>query len=233
MSHDASVSPFLFSNSCPDHCSYGFPGGCAVGGCHANSWIDYNAPYNVDENGDMLKPSAVSKISKVLEWFPFLNFFYYAFFQTSTRTGICMVTSESITEIANNVALIAALLYTVITALPGAITWDELDIVDYHFKSVSKQVWDDGLGATYRELDADVFGSSGTGASAYTGDGSEFNGTVHIGKYGCQFSTQYPPWQPMSVRLGNEMAATATWLAVRTQFFCASEVFREKRTRGH
>lgn len=162
-------------------------------------------------------------MSKCAEWLPFVNFFYYVFCQTSTRTGVCMVTSDSIIEIANNVALIAALLYTVVTALPGAITWDELDIVDYHYKSVSKEVWEGALEATYTSSEDDtsmsgVFGSSGKGASAYTGNGTDFP-EIYIGRYGCQYSKQYPPWQPMSVRLGNEMAQTGTWLAV--SFFLA------------
>lgn len=130
-----------------------------------------------------------------------------------------MVTADSVVEIANNVGLIAALLYTVVTALPGAITWDELDIVDYHYKSVTKEVWNAGLGATFKDFAHDQ------GASEYTGRGTPFesidgNGTgIYIGKYGCQYSDQYPPWMPMSVRLGNQMAYTGTWLAAA--FFLA------------
>jgi len=186
----------------------------AVGSCHPNSWIDYGEPWNIDENGNQLVASNWSRLSKILEWMPIVNFIYYAFFQRSTRTGICMVTADSVVEIANNVGVIAALLYTVVTALPGAITWDELDIVDYHFKSVSKEVWtgDGGLGGTY------TANGDSTDHSAFTGPGTDYP-DIYIGKYGCQFSEDYEPWQPMSVRLGNAMSISATWLA--SSFFLA------------
>ena len=185
---------------------------CAVGGCHTNSWLDYGKEWNVDDKGDKLVASNWSKMSKVFEWTPLVNFIYYAFFQRSTRTGICMVTADSIVEIANNVGVIAALLYTVVTALPGAITWDELDIVDYHYKSVSEDVWGAGLGATFTTNDKNG------DFSAFTGPGTDY-ADIYIGKYGCQYSETYPPWQPMSVRMGNAMSGCATWLA--SSFFLA------------
>ena len=120
----------------------------------------------------------------------------------------------------------AALLYTVMTAMPGSVAWDEFDVVDNHFRSATEAQWLDFTGCTntrrvkndYIDVQVPAWSNSeckdangkGLWVSDLYVDGNKFsdytdpNATdpIRIGKYGCQFSEDNVPWKPMSTRLG-------------------------------
>lgn len=118
---------------------------------------------------------------------------------------------------------VAALLYTVMTALPGAVAWDEFDVVDNHFRSATEAQWVEFTGCaetkvaykfpndtafptphwdpkkcTWESPDWDK--TQGTRFSDYTDPAVE--NPIRIGKYGCQYKDDNLPWQPMSTRAG-------------------------------
>ena len=45
-----------------------------------------------------------------------------------------MISPESVREICNMFGLVAALLYTILTAMPSSVTMDELDVMDNHWR---------------------------------------------------------------------------------------------------
>ena len=138
---------------------------------------------------------------------------------------------------------VAALLYTVMTALPGAVAWDEFDVVDNHFRSATEAQWVEFTGCAGTKVaytfpngtDVNVphwdtkrsskdcswesprwDKTQGTRFSAYTDPAVE--NPIRIGKYGCQFRDDNLPWQPMSTRLGNQFSVASTYLMISLVF---------------
>ena len=87
---------------------------------------------------------------------------------------VTMVSVDSIREICSLIGLIAALVYTVMTALPTATSWDEYEITDWHFQSVTAEDW-----TTHKDT---LQWSSDEGRSMQSSAGTG----IAVGKYGCQ-----------------------------------------------
>lgn len=178
------------------------------------------------------------KFFSVLHWFPVLNFFYFSFFQPSHHTGVLMVTIDSVQEVGLLIGTVAALVYTVMTAMPTSVSWDEFDVVDNHWSGPTEIAWknfvdeyevckpDESKGETYDGKRHDkcwehVRGgdTESTRVSIKNVTWPEDNlidaDTVIIGKYGCQIdNNQKIPWRKMSVRLGNQMSAASNFLLI-------------------
>jgi len=111
---------------------------------------------------------------------------------------------DSIREICSLIGLIAALVYTVMTALPTATSWDEYEITDWHFQSVTAEDW-----TTHKDT---LQWNSDEGRSMQSSAGTG----IAVGKYGCQIKlhNDQPLDEPMSVYLGGLYGRATVWLMV-------------------
>lgn len=80
-------------------------------------------------------------IFKAIHWLPIINYFYFTFYQKSPGDFVMMVTVESLGEVGLLVGTVAALFYTVMTAMPTSVSWDEFDAVDRHWQSTTRAQW--------------------------------------------------------------------------------------------
>jgi len=155
---------------------------------------------------------------QVIHWFPIVNYFYFAFYQKSPGSFAMMVTVDSLGEVGLLVGTVAALFYTVMTAMPTSVSWDEFDTVDRHWESTTQASWatftagvagcEDVMLQSYDNKKCwNALTENADGVTKYT------DGTVEIGKYGCVIDGGgHMPWRPVSVRIGNQMSDSANWL---------------------
>ena len=118
--------------------------------------------------------------------------------QMSAVDNVAMVSVGSIREICSLVGLVAALVYTVMTALPTATHWKEWEQIDFHFKTASAAEWETLVEPAWNDV---------TNSAPSIGSG------IAVGRYGCQVETGHLG-VPMSVKLGNLYAGATIWLMV-------------------
>ena len=136
---------------------------------------------------------------------------------------------------------IGALAYTVMTAMPTAVDFAEIDAVDKHFGGATADMWkgftqgqhfgDSDFALTNTWQNHPNFGdcdwSNGYDHEKCWSSFSTFqggnltrvspytDGSVIIGKYGCAIRTEsHMPWYPISARLGNMMSDASTYLLI-------------------
>jgi hypothetical protein len=160
---------------------------------------DREARDKYEEMGQAYKCFAI--FMSYFKYVPVINFMWHAFLQTTWRDDVRMITPDSVREIANLIGLVAALLFTILTAMPTGLTWDEFSIVDQHWQGPSLDQF-----ANAKDFEKEVGWDKNSDRSDTTAD-------IIIGKYGCQYNEDYFG-QPMSVRIGNTIGQGTTWLAL-------------------
>ena len=193
--------------------------------CKCKKWPSHAEISAILEEGDVNKENLAELTEtrwstcffRILHWFPLVNYFYFAFFQKSIGSFAVMATVDSLGEIGLLTGTVAALFYTVMTAMPTSVSWDEFDTVDRHWSSGSSADWanfTNGVVGCENVLTLDF--DSEKCWKALTPDKAQvtkFSEGIEIGKYGCIVEEDSSmPWRPVSVRIGNQMSESANWL---------------------
>jgi hypothetical protein len=160
---------------------------------------------DANEEFDKMSPvfKCFAQFLDFLKYVPVINFMWHSFLQTTLREDVRMINPDSVREIANLIGLVAALLFTILTAMPTGLTWDEFETVDRHWQGPSLDQF-----KNFKDFEIQVKWSKESGQWQ-----SETTSDIIIGKYGCQYDKQYFG-QPMSTRIGNTIGQGTTWLAL-------------------